>query len=101
MINLPKSEDWSKPDNIVAFIESVVAHLVLLSSGNHTRVNHYLVNKIPEVKSAIDLLSDSKKKELLNKIYTKFESDHRIPRDSENLNEILERFGLPTGQKRL
>ena len=97
MINLPKSEDWSKLDNIAAFIESTVTELVLLDSGAHTRENPYFVERTPEVKNAIALLSESKKNELLNKIYTKFERS----KDSERLNELLESFGLPTNQKKL
>ena len=97
MINLPKSEDWSNLDNIVAFIESFVTELVLLDCGAHTRVNPYFVERTPEVKNAIALLSDPKKNELLNKIYTKFERS----KDSERLNELLESFGLPTTQKKL
>lgn len=97
MINLPKSEDWSKLDNIVAFIQSFVAELVLLDSGTHLSMNEYLTDRVPEVKNAIALLSDSKKRELLNKIYTKFERS----KDSERLNELLESFGLPTTQKKL
>ncbi len=97
MINLPKSEDWSKLDNIVAFIESFVAELILLDSGAHLEMNEYLTKRVPEVKNAIALLSDPKKNELLNKIYTKFERS----KDSERLNELLESFGLPTTQKKL
>lgn len=97
MINLPKSEDWSNLDNIVAFIESFVTELVLLYSGTHSKMNEYLTDRIPKVRNAIDSLDDSKKRELLNKIYTKFERS----KDSERLNELLESFGLPTTPKKL